>query len=138
MIKFRAWDKGNEIYLYNVQDAYDTLSGFVKYDDGEDAEYDECCFGNFLDNKRYDIEQFTGLTDVNCKEIYEGDIVHGYDQEPDRDDGYIGSSMTDVVNFKYGAFWIGDSWYKVMVMTPPIVEVIGNVHENAELLEEDK
>ncbi|MCT2885776.1 hypothetical protein EFT40_12150 [Lentilactobacillus parabuchneri] len=69
------------------------------------------------------------------EEIYEGDIVHGYDQEPDRDDGYIGSSVTDVVNFKYGAFWIGDSWYKVMVMTPPIIEVIGNVHENPELLE---
>lgn len=136
-IKFRAWDKENEIYFYNVQDAYDTLSGFVKYDDGEDADYDECCFGDFLNNKRYDVEQFTGLTDVNCKEIYEGDIIHGYDQEPDRYDGYIGSSVIDVVNFKNGAFWIGDSWYKVMVMTPPIVEVIGNVHENPELLEAD-
>ncbi|WP_375294624.1 YopX family protein [Lentilactobacillus buchneri] len=81
-------------------------------------------------------EQYTGLKDANGKEIYEGDIVHGYDQEPDRDDGYIGSSVTDVVNFKYGAFWIGDSWYKVMVMTPPIIEVIGNAHENPELLEE--
>lgn len=82
------------------------------------------------------VEQFTGLKDVNGEDIYEGDIVHGYDQEPDRDDGYIGSSVIDVVNFKYGAFWIGDSWNKIMVMTPPIVEVIGNVHENPELLEE--
>ena len=83
----------------------------------------------------YIVEQYTGLKDANGKEIYEGDIVHGYGQEPDRDDDYIGSSVTDVVNFKYGAFWIGDSWYKVMVMTPPIIEVIGNVHENPELLE---
>ena len=138
MIKFRAWDKENEIYLYNVQDAYDTLSGNVQYDDGEDAEYDEDCFGGFLDNERYDTEQFTGMKDKYGVEVYEGDIVHGYDQEPDRDDGYIGSSVTDVVNFKYGAFWIGDSWYKVMVMTPPIIEVIGNVHTNPELLEENK
>ncbi|MEL5724890.1 hypothetical protein E5289_16805 [Lactiplantibacillus pentosus] len=82
------------------------------------------------------VGQFTGLKDMNGKDIYKGDIIHGYDQEPDRDDGYIGSSVTDVVNFKYGAFWIGDSWYKVMVMTPPIVEIIGNVHVNPELLEE--
>lgn len=137
-IKFRAWDKGDEIYLYNVQNANDTLSGHVKYEDGEIAEYLEDCFGNFLNNKQYVVEQFTGLHDKNRREIYEGDIVHGYDQEPDRYDGYIGSSVTDVVNFKYGAFWIGDSWYKVMVMTPPIVEIIGNVHENAELLEVDE
>lgn len=136
-IKFRAWDKRSEIYLYNVQDAYDMLGGFVKYENGENADYDECCFGDFLDNKRYDIEQFAGLKDVNGKDIYENDIIHGYDQEPDRYDGYIGSSVIDVVSFKNGAFWIGDSWYKVMAMTPPIVEVIGNVHTNPELLEEE-
>lgn len=50
-IKFRAWDKGNEIYLYNVQDAYDNLSGTVTYDDGEDAEYDESCFGDSLNKE---------------------------------------------------------------------------------------
>lgn len=137
MIKFRAWDNKNEAYLYDVQNASDMFSN-VKYENGENADYDEECFDDFLDNEQYIVEQFTGLKDVNGKDIYEGDIVHGYDQEPDRDDGYIGSSVTDVVNFKYGAFWIGDSWYKVMVMTPPIVEIIGNVHTNPELLEEKK
>lgn len=90
--------------------------------------------------KQGDVEimQYTGLKDVNSEDIYEGDIVHGYDQEPDRDDGYIGSSVIDVVNFKYGAFWIGNSWNQIMVITPPIVEVIGNVCENPELLEVTK
>jgi uncharacterized phage protein (TIGR01671 family) len=137
-IKFRAWDKVHECYLYDVQGAYDTLSGCVKYENGESADYDEECFDGFLNNDQYVVEQYTGLKDVNGNKIFEGDIVHGYDQEPDRDDGYIGSSMTDVVNFKYGAFWIGDSWYKVMVMTPPIIEVIGNVHKNPELFEVDE
>ncbi|MBV0931347.1 YopX family protein [Lentilactobacillus sp. IMAU92037] len=81
------------------------------------------------------VEQYTGLKDANGKEIYEGDVVHGYDQEPDRDDGYIGSSVIEVVNFKWGSFWLGDFKNRIMLYTPPIIEVIGNVHENPELLE---
>ena len=123
MIKFRVWDKNENRYFIDGKDGY--LANLL------------CCNDwDMFDPDDYVWEQFTGLKDVDGKDIYEGDIVHGYDQEPDRDDGYIGSSVTDVVNFKYGAFWIGDSWYKTMVMTPPIVEVIGNVHENPELLEE--
>lgn len=137
MIKFRAWNKGAEIYLYNVQDAYDTMMGLVKYDDGENACYDEDCFGDFLNNDRYDVEQFTGSKDKHGVEIYEGDIVHGYDQEPDRDDGYIGSSVVEVVKFEEGAFWLGGIKYRILVGTPPIIEAIGNIHENPELLEAD-
>ncbi|MCG0674835.1 hypothetical protein IMAU20009_02726 [Lactiplantibacillus plantarum] len=125
MIKFRAWDNRYKEYIKNVMI---DMCGKVYFDDGVATQ----------DDLDIHVDMSTGLTDVNGKEIYEGDIVHGYDQEPDRDDGYIGSSVTDVVNFKYGAFWIGDSWYKVMVMTPPIVEVIGNVHENPELLEDNE
>ncbi|WP_261977333.1 YopX family protein [Lactiplantibacillus plantarum] len=130
MIKFRAWDKATSSYRKVLEIEF--------YPDGELKKVKVAGLqrkGTITPDNLV-LEQFTGMTDMNGKDIYEGDIVHGYDQEPDRDDGYIGSSMTDVVNFKYGAFWIGDSWYKVMVMTPPIVEVIGNVHENAELLEE--
>ena len=131
MIKFRAWDKKTKEY-FHISELWNsgTNPEYFNFDGWTDN------FGNKGRLKDIVIEQFTGLKDVNGKEIYEGDIVHGYDQEPDRDDGYIGSSVTDVVNFKYGAFWIGDSRYKVMVMTPPIVEIIGNVHENHELLEE--
>ena len=135
-IKFRAWDKTTQknwnIDKWHFEDEYlDLIEPGVSICDPRIER---------IWRKQGDVElmQYTGLKDVHGKPIYEGDIVHGYDQEPDRDDHYIGSSVIDVVNFKYGAFWIGDSWYKVMVMTPPIVEIIGNIHENAELLEVEK
>ncbi|WP_087842889.1 YopX family protein [Lactiplantibacillus plantarum] len=141
MIKFRAWDKENEIYLYNVQDAYDALSGYVKYDDGENACYDEDCFGDFLNNKRYDVEQFTGLTDVNGKEIYIGDIIKMWSDmseltmEPTTNEIVLEDSVRRPGVFlkPVGAhlfeLCLHDSWNNKF-------EVIGNVHKNPELLEE--
>lgn len=140
MIKFRAWDNENEIYLYNVQNAYETLGGFVKYDDGKDAKYYEFCFGDFLDDKRYDVEQFTGLTDVNDKDIYEGDILQPVISYTKRN---IGKPFeVKKGNYVYGK-WIAkdvsskgfgvDGYYFSNEM-----RLIGNVHANHELLEEKK
>lgn len=91
-----------------------------------------------LDNPDDVLEQYTGMKDKNGEDVYEGDVVHGYDQEPDRDDGYIGSSVVEAVNFKWGSFWLGDFKNRIMVYTPPIIEVIGNIHENPELMEAEK
>ncbi|KKK58694.1 hypothetical protein LCGC14_3041820, partial [marine sediment metagenome] len=73
-----------------------------------------------------------GLKDKNGKEIWEGDIVrhtHGGDPE----------TKTDlVVTFETGAFM---AWYveypknKTLAMSIyPYCEIIGNIHENPELL----
>lgn len=131
MIKFRAWNKGTNRHLYNVQDAYDTLSGQVKDDPGENADYDEDCFGDFLNNNQYVVEQFSGLTDVRGKDIYEGDIVH-YEND------YEGTDDIGNVRFVKGRFCVWTRGVKTDVGEATRPEVIGNIHEHPELLAVDK
>ena len=132
-IKFRAWDKDTECYLYDIQDAYDTLSGHVKYDDGENACYDEDCFGVFLDNEQYIIEQYTGLHDKNGRSIYEGDIVRTGKDNIDDPEPMIGQ-----VIMREGSWLIeNEKKQEAVDLFSEITsrEVIGNLFEDKQLLE---
>ena len=79
------------------------------------------------------VGQFTGRTDKNAKRIFEGDIVTGL--------FLFGLSVNAVVKFQDGAF--GLEWYRGDVKTFNAFtsicnveyEVIGNIHDNPELLE---
>lgn len=102
------------------------------------------------------VGQFTGLTDKNGKKIFEGDIVKYSDEE-----GYYPEEYTEFIGeivFEKGAFGIGcredlpielDYWcandnfvslweiywnLNCCEYELPMLEIIGNIHDNPELL----
>lgn len=134
-IKFRAWNKENECYLYDIQRAYDTLSGCVKDENGENAGYDEECFAGFLDNDRYVVEQYTGLKDKNGREIYEGDIIVTHPKmkyEIPKIGVVQYGDCRPMFQYKSGDGEEYSIWSNNVYRT---YEVIGNIFEDPELLE---
>ena len=75
------------------------------------------------------VGQFTGLTDKNGKKIFEGDIVQG----KDRLEKHL--EVFGYIDHKNGSFVITGDFMTHYRWLDYEVEVIGNIHDNPELLE---
>lgn len=127
-IEFRAWDKEEKRYWFDCQNVYDSSNA-------------PCCcsaFGHFLSVKmqdedyfdteenRFNVEQYTGLRDKNGKKIFEGDKVRTWNGNK----GFI--------SYNNGSWCIGKKQREIETYEYKNIEILGNIHENPELLEVKK
>lgn len=108
-IKFRAWDSIVEKMVGPLHTSI-IISPILT--------------GEFIENV-FILLQYTGLRDKNGKEIYEGDLLKVNIGGDIQDDVYEVRSLEEL----YREFNRDDSYY-----TFTEVEIIGNIHENPELL----
>ena len=126
-LKFRVWDKSVE-HLYEVQTLIDGGDVIGRYVLNGEMRYIHLCADEII------VEQYTGLKDKNGKEIYEGDILGDI-----WGGGYIAwcdkcKQLQYHISTHECMACLGDvQWYE-LVNDNGKLEVIGNIHENPELL----
>lgn len=123
-LKFRVWDKESKVML-NEMDVFD----FLKLDKG-------CIhYRRFFENS--EVMQFTGIQDKNGKNIFEGDIVLlGYSTSDVEWKGL----KAEVVYWCHGFFFkelLSGSFAQDTFYQFKYCEVIGNIHENKNLLTDE-
>ena len=121
-LKFRVWD-GNKMWLPESETANGTNTTLHFFNSLRCIVWGlyDSVFGNRIATSEYhELMQYTGLKDKNGKEIYEGDVV-------EINDSGVRFGVYEFVN---GTFKISGT----ETISSTFSKVIGNIHENPELL----
>lgn len=118
-IKYRAWVKERQAYFLVSNLFWGGGDTPLKVEISDNGSYREYINGEVI------IEQYTGLKDKNGKEIYEGNIIRLY-----------GKIL--FIKWSENAFAFiakGEKEYYWLDKSKSECEIVGNVHENSQLLE---
>ena len=122
--KFRAWAGGSVSRMYQPEEVMVSNDSIWILDEDSDT-------NEWIENNDLELMQSTGLRDKNGKEVFVGDIIkctrgcpHEVYIEKEYGGTFIGGMPAIYLKgIKEGYAWTGSE------------EIIGNVHENPELLE---
>lgn len=143
-IKFRAWHEGRKAWVHDRDPGCNILGEVI-------------LFGGWMDGVSIEelndivVEQFTGLKDKEGREIYEGDVVrvshggrHYWLYEMKCFGGQFGNNIygecfehnlsTDDSERMYTFEKVRGSFFRSECLGGKWSEVIGNIHENADLI----
>ena len=139
-LKFRAWDKITkqifEVKQINFNAIERNVYGWITYKELLGKVEESLSFRSFDD---VELMQYTGLKDKNGKEIYEGDILKSESGTwlcEVRDSPSFAGFDFKIIKAPAGCEWqIGDNFIlSELRINEAGYEVIGNIHENSELL----
>jgi uncharacterized phage protein (TIGR01671 family) len=129
--KFRLWSIEEKQFIApNILEVFDESGDLTPFKYIKTGKLNPL----YMPVENYIIQQYTGLTDKNKKEIYEGDILDftaRYKQTGPVEVIYYGASFGCVITDDGG---LEEFWNLSHIVQQNYPEIIGNIFENTELL----
>lgn len=134
-IKFRAFHKPTSKKMFDVVQidftnkivfSYERIHNTSKYSYFDTVSY------NFSD---CELMQYTGLTDCEGKDIFEGDIVKVFESQFKKENNAFKIAE---ISYSPPSFFLKSNKLINQLSNAYEIKILGNIHQNSELLEKNK